>query len=169
MRKSRAPDLAEHLIHRRHEFADIPSPTVGSKTYPRYGFSGCKQGYPVKVCTFDGARIANVGDGGTGNVGKDSGIPPEPWKFFTRFRGHCRDRHPAQGCLCARPCRLNLRPRHPSPVERGPAPRDQVRVRMIATGEPPFRMATPLSSPANQRFPPASKPIALYAKGGRSA
>ncbi|MEO7424220.1 MAG: hypothetical protein ABI036_03475 [Fibrobacteria bacterium] len=64
---------------------DIPTTTVGSKTHMCYDFTGCKQGYPVKACTFDGAHIANVGDGGTGNTGKDSWIPPESWKFFTQF------------------------------------------------------------------------------------
>jgi hypothetical protein len=65
--------------------ADIPTTTVGSKTHMCYDFAGCKPGYPVKVCTFDGAHIANVGDGGTGNAGKDSWVPPESWKFFTQF------------------------------------------------------------------------------------
>lgn len=65
--------------------ADIPTTTAGSKTHQCYDFTGCKQGYPVKACTFDGAHIANVGDGGTGNVGKDSWIPAESWKFFTQF------------------------------------------------------------------------------------
>jgi hypothetical protein len=50
-----------------------------------YDFSGCKPGYPVKVCTFDGPHEASVGDGGTGNAGKNSWIPPESWKFFTQF------------------------------------------------------------------------------------
>jgi len=65
--------------------ADIPTTTVGSKTHLCYDFSGCKQGYPVKVCTFDGPHEASVGDGGTGNAGKNSWIPPESWKFFTQF------------------------------------------------------------------------------------
>jgi poly(3-hydroxybutyrate) depolymerase len=64
---------------------DIPTTTVGSKTHTCYDFAGCKSGYPVKVCTFDGGHIANVGDGGTSNVGKDSWIPKESWKFFTQF------------------------------------------------------------------------------------
>ncbi|MBW8889805.1 MAG: hypothetical protein JF616_18760 [Fibrobacteres bacterium] len=65
--------------------SDIPTTTVGSKTHLCYDFSGCKQGYPVKVCTFDGPHEASVGDGGTGNAGKNSWIPPESWKFFTQF------------------------------------------------------------------------------------
>jgi hypothetical protein len=65
--------------------ADIPTTTVGSKTHLCYDFSGCKRGYPIKVCTFDGPHEASVGDGGTGNAGKDSWIPPESWKFFTQF------------------------------------------------------------------------------------
>jgi len=63
----------------------IPTTTVGSKTHVCYDFAGCKPGYPVKTCTFDGPHEASVGDGGTGNVGKDSWIPVEAWKFFTQF------------------------------------------------------------------------------------
>lgn len=65
--------------------SDIPTAAIGSKTHLCQDFTGCKEGYPVKVCTFDGAHIANVGDGGTSNVGKDSWIPVESWKFFTQF------------------------------------------------------------------------------------
>ncbi len=65
--------------------ADIPTAAIGSKTHLCHDFTGCKEGYPVKVCTFDGAHIANVGDGGTSNAGKDSWIPVESWKFFSQF------------------------------------------------------------------------------------
>ena len=37
---------------------------VGSKSYLCYDFPGCKPGYPVKVCTFDGAHTpVSVDDG----------------------------------------------------------------------------------------------------------
>ena len=64
---------------------DIPTAAVGSKTHLCHDFTGCKEGYPVKVCTFDGGHIANVGDGGTANVGKDSSITTESSKLFSQF------------------------------------------------------------------------------------
>ncbi len=64
---------------------DIPTTSSGSRTHLCYDFEGCKEGYPVKACTFDGGHIANVGDGGTGNVGGDSWIVSESWKFFSQF------------------------------------------------------------------------------------
>lgn len=63
----------------------IPTTNVGSRTHMCYDFSGCKSGYPVKACTFDGGHIANVGDGTTSNAGKDSWVPGESWKFFSQF------------------------------------------------------------------------------------
>jgi hypothetical protein len=50
-----------------------------------YEFQGCKPGFPVKVCTFDGVHQASVADGGTQNNGLTSWIPPDSWKFFTQF------------------------------------------------------------------------------------
>jgi hypothetical protein len=35
---------------------NIQTAMVGSKRYICYDFEGCKPGYPVKVCTFDGAH-----------------------------------------------------------------------------------------------------------------
>jgi poly(3-hydroxybutyrate) depolymerase len=65
--------------------ASIPTTTVGSKTHVCYDFVGCKAGYPVKMCTFDGVHQAAPYDGGSGDHGLTSWIPPEAWKFFTHF------------------------------------------------------------------------------------
>jgi poly(3-hydroxybutyrate) depolymerase len=65
--------------------ATIPTTTVGSKTHLCYDFQGCKEGYPVKTCTFDGGHIAAAADGGTSDNGLTSWIPTESWKFFTQF------------------------------------------------------------------------------------
>jgi poly(3-hydroxybutyrate) depolymerase len=63
----------------------IPTTTVGSRSHVCYDFQGCRPGYPVKVCTFDGGHIAAHADGGTGDNGLTSWIPTESWKFFTQF------------------------------------------------------------------------------------
>ncbi len=67
--------------------AAIPTTTVGSKSYLCYDFSGCKAGYPVKVCTFDGAHTpASVDDGSnTGDDGLKAFVPPIAWKFIAQF------------------------------------------------------------------------------------
>jgi poly(3-hydroxybutyrate) depolymerase len=67
--------------------AAIPTTTPGSKTYLCYDFPGCKAGYPVKVCTFDGAHTpASVDDGSnTGDDGLKAFVPPIAWKFITQF------------------------------------------------------------------------------------
>jgi len=65
--------------------ATLPTTTVGSKAHVCYDFEGCKAGYPVKTCTFDGGHQASVADGGTQNNGLTSWIPTEAWKFFTQF------------------------------------------------------------------------------------
>ncbi len=67
--------------------ATIPTTTVGSKKYVCYDFEGCKAGYPVKVCTFDGAHTpAAVDDGtNTGDDGLKAFIPPLAWQFISQF------------------------------------------------------------------------------------
>ncbi|HVZ86983.1 MAG TPA: hypothetical protein VHG72_08435 [Polyangia bacterium] len=66
---------------------NIPTTTVGSKKYLCYDFAGCKAGYPVKVCTFDGAHTpASVDDGtSTGDDGLKAFIPPLAWQFISQF------------------------------------------------------------------------------------
>jgi len=59
--------------------ADVPSWTSGNHLC--YDFVGCKDGLPVKACTFNGPHT---------NIAMDSGsntnwIPQESWKFFTQF------------------------------------------------------------------------------------
>jgi poly(3-hydroxybutyrate) depolymerase len=65
--------------------ATIPTAAVGSKTHVCYDFEGCKPGYPVKVCTFDGGHQAAIADGGTADNGLTTWIATESWKFFTQF------------------------------------------------------------------------------------
>jgi hypothetical protein len=67
--------------------ATIPDVTTGSKKYVCYDFEGCKAGYPVKVCRFDGGHDPSVVDDGTsnGDDGLKAFIPPLAWKFITQF------------------------------------------------------------------------------------
>jgi polyhydroxybutyrate depolymerase len=67
--------------------ADIKTTTVRSKSYVCYDFEGCKAGYPVKVCTFDGAHTPSAVDDGTngGDDGLKAFVPPLAWKFITQF------------------------------------------------------------------------------------
>jgi poly(3-hydroxybutyrate) depolymerase len=58
--------------------ADIPTWKQGDHTC--YDFTGCKAGYPTKVCTFDGGHTNIDADAGTQNW-----IPEESWKFFKQF------------------------------------------------------------------------------------
>ena len=67
--------------------ATIPTTTVGSKKYLCYDFAGCKAGYPVKICTFDGPHTPSSVDDGTstGDDGLKAFIPPLAWQFITQF------------------------------------------------------------------------------------
>jgi poly(3-hydroxybutyrate) depolymerase len=65
--------------------ATIPTTTVGSRTHLCYDFAGCKAGYPVKACTFDGAHQMAPYDGGTGDNGTTTWIPGEFWKFISNL------------------------------------------------------------------------------------
>jgi len=66
---------------------NIPTTTVGSKKFVCYDFEGCKAGYPVKACTFDGPHTpSSVDDGSsTGDDGLKAFIPPLAWKFIAQF------------------------------------------------------------------------------------
>ena len=66
---------------------NIPTATAGSRKYLCYDFEGCKAGYPVKVCTFDGAHTPSSVDDGTstGDDGLKAFIPPLAWKFISQF------------------------------------------------------------------------------------
>jgi poly(3-hydroxybutyrate) depolymerase len=65
----------------------FPTATKGSKKYVCYDFEGCKAGYPVKVCTFDGPHTPSSVDDGTqvGEDGLKAFIPPIAWKFMAQF------------------------------------------------------------------------------------
>jgi len=65
--------------------ATLQTTTVGSKKYLCYDFEGCKPGYPVKVCTFDGPHTPSSVDDGTstGDDGLKAFIPPLAWKFIS--------------------------------------------------------------------------------------
>ncbi len=67
--------------------SSIPTTTAGSKKYLCYDFTGCKAGYPVKVCTFDGAHTPSSVDDGTssGDDGLKAFIPPLAWQFMAQF------------------------------------------------------------------------------------
>jgi polyhydroxybutyrate depolymerase len=65
----------------------ITTTKAGSKSYVCYDFEGCKPGYPVKTCTFDGNHTPSVVDDGTngGDDGAKAFIPPLAWKFMAQF------------------------------------------------------------------------------------
>jgi len=67
--------------------ATFPTATVGSKKYVCYDYAGCKSGYPVKVCTFDGNHTPSAVDDGTngGDDGLKAFMPPLAWKFISQF------------------------------------------------------------------------------------
>jgi poly(3-hydroxybutyrate) depolymerase len=66
---------------------DIQTTMMGSKKYVCYDFEGCKAGYPVKVCTFDGPHTPSAVDDGTstGDDGLKAFVPPLAWKFIAQF------------------------------------------------------------------------------------
>ena len=67
--------------------ATIQTAMGGSKKHVCYDFEGCKAGYPVKVCTFDGAHTPSaVADGSSGgDDGLKAFVPPLAWKFISQF------------------------------------------------------------------------------------
>jgi poly(3-hydroxybutyrate) depolymerase len=79
------------MTHAKANGCTIPStfPTAakGSKKYVCYDFEGCKAGYPVRVCTFDGGHTPSSVDDGTqvGEDGLKAFIPPIAWKFMAQF------------------------------------------------------------------------------------
>ena len=66
---------------------NIPTTTAGSRKFLCYDFEGCKAGYPVKVCTFDGAHTPSaIADGSSGgDDGLKAFVPPLAWKFISQF------------------------------------------------------------------------------------
>jgi hypothetical protein len=59
----------------------VPStiPTWTSGNHLCVDFTGCKAGYPTKICTFNGPHTDVSTESGT------NWIPTEAWKFITQF------------------------------------------------------------------------------------
>jgi poly(3-hydroxybutyrate) depolymerase len=56
-------------------------PTWQSGKHICYDFEGCRPGYPVRACTFNGGHVQSNSDPGT----NANWIAQESWKFFTQF------------------------------------------------------------------------------------
>lgn len=65
--------------------ASIPTENSGSRKHSVYEFQGCKEGYPVKFFSFDGAHQAGPMDGVSGDNSSKSWVPGETWNFFLQF------------------------------------------------------------------------------------
>jgi poly(3-hydroxybutyrate) depolymerase len=61
-----------------------PEPSGGSLTHKCTTYTGCKTGYPVEWCAFDGGHTPGMVDGG-GDDGAKTWTKAETWKFFTQF------------------------------------------------------------------------------------
>jgi hypothetical protein len=49
-------------------------------------FEGCREGYPVKVCTFDGNHTpSSISDGSSGDDGLKAFVPPLAWEFISQL------------------------------------------------------------------------------------
>jgi poly(3-hydroxybutyrate) depolymerase len=59
-------------------------PEASSSTHVCYTYQGCKAGYPVEWCTFNGGHTPGNVDGG-GDDGAKTWTKGEVWKFFTQF------------------------------------------------------------------------------------
>jgi len=59
----------------------------GSKSHICTDFTGCMEGYPVKVCTFDGAHTpSSISDGVSGgDDGLLAFVPPLAWEFISQL------------------------------------------------------------------------------------
>jgi poly(3-hydroxybutyrate) depolymerase len=62
-----------------------PEPKSGSGTHTCTPYQGCKPGYPVEWCAFDGGHTPGNVDGG-GDDGAKTWTKGEVWKFFTQFQ-----------------------------------------------------------------------------------
>lgn len=56
-------------------------PTWQSRKHLCYDFEGCRPGYPVRACTFNGGHVQSHSDPGSNT----NWIAEESWKFFTQF------------------------------------------------------------------------------------
>ena len=62
-----------------------PEPSPGSLTHTCTTYQGCRAGYPVEWCAFDGGHTPGVVDGG-GDDGARTWTKGEVWKFFMQFQ-----------------------------------------------------------------------------------
>ena len=62
-----------------------PEPRAGSLTHTCTTYQGCRSGYPVEWCAFDGGHTPGMVDGG-GDDGARTWTKGEVWKFFTQFQ-----------------------------------------------------------------------------------
>ena len=62
-----------------------PEPRAGSLTHTCTTYQGCRAGYPVAWCAFDGGHTPGVVDGG-GDDGARTWTKAETWRFFTQFQ-----------------------------------------------------------------------------------
>jgi poly(3-hydroxybutyrate) depolymerase len=62
-----------------------PEPRAGSLTHTCTTYQGCRSGYPVEWCAFDGGHTPGIVDGG-GDDGARTWTKGEVWKFFTQFQ-----------------------------------------------------------------------------------
>ena len=62
-----------------------PEPRAGSLTHTCTTYQGCRAGYPVEWCVFDGGHTPGVVDGG-GDDGARTWTKTEVWKFFSQFQ-----------------------------------------------------------------------------------
>ena len=61
-----------------------PEPSGGSGKHTCTTYQGCKAGYPVEWCAFDGGHTPGNVDGG-GDDGAKTWTKTEVWKFFSQF------------------------------------------------------------------------------------
>ncbi|MBN2525459.1 MAG: hypothetical protein JXR76_03630 [Deltaproteobacteria bacterium] len=65
---------------------DLQTASRGSNNHLCYDYEGCTEGYPVKVCTFDGAHTpSSVSDGSPGDDGLKAFMPPLAWEFISKL------------------------------------------------------------------------------------
>lgn len=67
--------------------ADFPTAMNGAQDHVCYEFEGCDAGYPVKVCTFDGAHTPTSVSNGMSSAddGLNAFIPPLAWEFLSQL------------------------------------------------------------------------------------
>ncbi|MBN2802195.1 MAG: carbohydrate-binding protein [Deltaproteobacteria bacterium] len=65
---------------------NLPTAEIGSNQHVCYDYDGCNEGYPVKVCTFDGGHTpSSVSNGSPGDDGLYAFVPPLAWEFISKL------------------------------------------------------------------------------------